>query len=46
MNTSLSVIQSGGNKYIQNKIIRSENGMISTNVINWDEVNKRFEAAK
>ena len=37
VNTSLSVIQSGGNKYIQNKIIRSENGMISTNVINWDE---------
>lgn len=37
VNTSLSVIQSGGNKYIQNKIIRSENGMISTDVINWDE---------
>lgn len=37
VNTSLSVIQSGGNKYVQNKIVRSENGMISTNVINWDE---------
>ncbi len=37
VNTSLSVIQSGGNKYIQNKVIRSENGTISTDIINWGE---------